>query len=438
MNKNSLIFTEDRMSNLKVLKSFVLIFAIVLNSLILGISTVDAEAEDLTKDITAKELVKVPTLPQRFITATQDFSFDLFRQSVDTEKNSLVSPTSVALAMGMTSNGSDGRTLEQFLQLLGKGQFSTKQLNYYYYNMSSMLQNGLSDSVNGNAVRLANSIWYRDDLRVNRDFLQTNADYYKADIFKADFYSPDTVADINKWVYKNTDGLIDKIVEEISGDSIMFLINTLLFEAEWKTQFEKYDAINSSFKLSNGDITEGIFFNSSNETYLKNDIATGFIKPYKGGKYSFVAMLPNEKISIQECIKNLDSKSFQSFIDSGNGGKAIGVCVPKFEYSFDVKLVEPLKSLGFVDAFDDSVANFSKMATPYEGIYIKDILHKTYIQLSEVGTKAGAVTKVEMAEKSTPIENKVILNRPFVYAIVENGTKLPIFIGTVMNPFENK
>lgn len=438
MNKNSEIFTKGRKSNLKVLKSFVLIFFIVLNSLIFGFSTVGAETEDLTKDITAKELVKVPILPQKFISATQDFSFDLFRQSVDLEKNSLVSPTSVALAMGMTSNGSDGRTLEQFLQLLGKGQFSTKQLNYYYYVMSSMLQNELSDSVNGNAVRLANSIWYRDDLRVNRDFLQTNADYYKADIFKADFYSPDAVTDINKWVYKNTDGLIDKIIEEISGDSIMFLINTLLFEAEWKTQFDKYEAINSSFKLSNGNIIEGIFFNSSKETYLKNDIATGFIKPYKGGKYSFVAMLPNEKISIQECIKNLDSKSFQSFIDSGNGGKAVGVCVPKFEYSFDVKLVEPLKSLGFVDAFDDSMANFSKMATPYEGIYIKDILHKTYIQLSEVGTKAGAVTKVEMAEKSSPpVENRVILNRPFVYAIVENGTKLPIFIGTVMNPFEN-
>ena len=438
MNKNSEFITKDRKSNLKVLKSFVLIFAIVLNSLIFGISTVSAEAEDLTRDIAAKELVKVPFLPQSFITATQDFSFDLFRQSVDYEKNSLVSPTSVALAMGMTSNGSDGRTLEQFLQLLGKGQFSTKQLNYYYYNMSSMLQNELSDSVNGNAVRLANSIWYRDDLRVNRDFLQTNADYYKADIFKADFYSPDTVTDINKWVYKNTDGLIDKIIEEISGDSIMFLINTLLFEAEWKTQFDKYEAINSGFKLSNGNIIEGIFFNSSKEIYLKNDIATGFIKPYKGGKYSFVAMLPNEKISIQECIKNLDSKSFQSFIDSGNGGKAIGICVPKFEYAFEAKLVEPLKQLGFVDAFDDSMANFSKMATPYEGIYIKDILHKTYIQFSEVGTKAGAVTKVEMAEKSTPYENKVILNRPFVYAIVENGTKLPIFIGTVMNPFENK
>ncbi len=439
MNKNSEIFTKDRRINLKVLKSFVLIFALVLNSLVFGISTVGAETEDLTRDITAKEIVKVPYLPQRFITATQDFSFDLFRQSVDLEKNSLVSPTSVALAMGMTSNGSDGRTLEQFLQLLGKSQFSQKQINYYYYNMSSILQNEFSDSVNGNAVKLANSIWYRDDLRVKRDFLQTNADYYKADIFKADFYSPDTVKDINNWVYKNTDGLIEEIIEEISGDSIMFLINTLLFEAEWKTQFNKYDAINGSFKLSNGTTAEGIFFNSAKETYLKNDIATGFIKPYKGGKYSFVAMLPNEKISIQECIKNLDSKSFQSFINSGIGGKATGVCVPKFEYAFEAKLVEPLKQLGFVDAFDDSRANFSRMATPYEGIYIKDILHKTYIQLSEVGTKAGAVTKVEMAEKATPpVENRVTLDRPFVYAIVENGTNLPIFIGTVMNPFEIK
>lgn len=396
----------------------------------------NAEVDNLSKDATAKEIVPVPITSYNFITATQDFSINLFKQSVDFRKNSLVSPTSVILALGMTANGSNGRTLDQFLQVLGKNYFTINQLNYSYYNMSSILYNDTVDSVYGNPLKLANSIWYRNDLNVYRSFIRTNEEYYKADIFSADFNSPNTVNKINNWVYRKTNGLIDNIIDEISGNTVMYLINTLLFEAEWQNQFAKEDATIGSFKDLNDVYSSGIFFNSANETFLKGENATGFIKPYKGGKYSFVAMLPNEQVSINDFIQTLDAKSFQSFIGSKNNGVSAQVCIPKFEYSFDAKLVEPLKRMGLVDAFDPDVADFSNMANPSYGIYIKDILHKTYIQLSEVGTKAGAVTKVEMAEKGIPsVGNKVILDRPFVYAIVENTTNLPIFIGTVVNPF---
>lgn len=421
----------------KILKSFVLIFAIVLNSVAFGVNTVGATVENLSNSVAAKELVSAP-ISKNFITATQDFSFDVFRESVDYNKNSLISPTSIALAMGMTSNGSDGDTLKQFLQLLTKSQFSLRQLNYFYFNLASILQNQYVDSVYGNPVKLANSIWFADRLNINPNFLQTNATYYKADIFKADFSSPDTVSDINDWIKNKTDGNIDNVIDKVDGNTIMFLINTLLFEEEWENKFDKGDATEEYFKKLNGNYSNGIFFNSGSEVFLQSEDATGFIKPYRGGKYSFVAMLPNEKVSIQDFINNLDALSFESFLSSSVNGETAEISIPKFEYSFDTKLVEPFKRLGFVDAFDDSKANFNKMTTTSNDIYIQDILHKTYIQLSEVGTKAGAVTVVEMAEKATPpvIGNKVKLNRPFVYAIVNNDTNLPIFIGTIVDPFE--
>ncbi len=438
MGNNLKTITQEKKVTFKGLKSFVLILALVFNSVAFGIGTVSAESENISDGIAANDIVKVPFLPQKFITATQDFSFDLFRESIDFEKNSLVSPTSVVLAMGMTSNGSDNNTKLQFQQLLAKNQFSVKQLNYYYNVMSSILQNNnnTTDSVYGNQLKLANSIWFKDSYDIYYNFLQTNADYYKADIFKSDFGS-DTVTDINNWVNNKTGGLIDKIIDQIDENTMMFLINALLFEAEWQKQFAKEDASFASFKNLNGSYLNGIFFNSSKEAFLKSENATGFIKPYKGGKYSFVAMLPNEKTSIKDYVQTLNASSFQSFLNSSLDGKTADIGIPKFEYSFDVKLIDPFKRLGFVDAFFPSVADFSKMAPPPESIYIRDILHKTYIQLSEVGTKAGAVTKVEMADKAMPpVENKVLLNRPFVYAIVDNGTKLPIFIGTVINPFE--
>lgn len=68
-------------------------------------------------------------------------------------------------------------------------------------------------------------------------------------------------------------------------------------------------------------------------------------------------------------------------------------------------------------------------------LYISDVLHKTFIEVGELGTKAGAVTSVEMSLTSAPLEIKnVILNRPFVYAIIDNETNLPVFIGVMHNP----
>jgi serine protease inhibitor len=138
---------------------------------------------------------------------------------------------------------------------------------------------------------------------------------------------------------------------------------------------------------------------------------------------------------LEAYIKTLDGKSFQNFINSKSDNNA-SISLPKFKYDYDVSLVDPLVNLGFTEGFSIDKANFSKMATSiYGNIYIGDILHKTFIQVDELGTKAGATTAVDMSVASAmQATNKVVLDRPFVYAIIENETKLPLFIGTVMDP----
>ncbi|HEY5583804.1 MAG TPA: serpin family protein [Ruminiclostridium sp.] len=424
------------MSDKKVLKTVILpvilsvvIIVSIITYIFVGNST-SVNAQDLSKNVTANK-VSAETLPDDFIAATSDFSISLFKKSISASENSLISPTSVALALGMTANGADGNTLTQFKKLLGGGTLTIDQLNKYYYTMSSNLQNDKT-----NKIHLANSIWYRQDasLKVNPNFLQANADFYKAAAYKADFNSQDTVKDINKWVKSNTNGLIDKIVDKIDADTIMYLFNTVLFEAEWKNAYKTANVRDGKFTLSDGSNVSTKFMHSF-ESYLKSDTAQGFIKPYKGDKFSFVAILPNESISLEDYIKSLDGKSFLNFVNSKSDDTA-SIGLPKFKYDYEVSLVKPLKDLGFTEGFDSSKANFSKMATSSDGnIYIGDLLHKTFIQVDELGTKAGAVTKVEMTETGMALETKkVILNRPFVYAIIDNETKLPLFIGTVMNP----
>lgn len=387
-------------------------------------------AQELSKDVKSKS-TSVEKLPDNFLSSNMDFSLSLFKSSLSQNENTLLSPVSVSLALGMTANGSDGSTLTQFKKLLAGNKFTVDQLNKFNYSMSSILQNDKQ-----NKIRIANSIWYRDEkgLVVNPSFLQKNADFYKSAVYKSDFNSGRTVKDINNWVKKNTDGMIDNMVDTINPDTIMYLFNTVLFNAEWQNTYKSNDVFDEIFEKSKDD-KKGVPFMHSQEKYLKSKNAEGFIKPYKGNKYSFVGILPVENTPLSEYIKTLDGKALSDFINSYNDEYA-QISLPKFKYDYSISLVEPLKSLGFTDGFIPSKANFKNMASSNKGnIYISNILHKTYIQVDEKGTKAGAATKVEMETGSAMQQQKrITFDRPFMFVIIENETKLPLFIGTVLDP----
>ncbi len=426
MSTNSKILSKK-----KRILTFVSVIALVIVSIFSGAGTALAESESLSNGYTPANLVRAPILPQGFVTATTDFSFNIFRESINIDNNSLVSPTSVSLALGMTANGANEATLDQFLMLLGQNKLSLKQINYFNFVFSNILRDSGYCKFN-----LANSIWYKYNIasKINPNFLQTNADFYRASIYKADFSQQSTLTDINNWVNYNTNGLIKEIIKSLDPATVMCLINALSFEADWEKQFSK-EATEGYFYKRDGSLVNTSFLKSEDETYLEDENSTGFIKTYKGGKYSFVAMLPNNNTSLQDYVNSLDANKFKRFIDSRTLEQTAKIDIPGFGYGYDINLVQPLKDLGFVDAFDEDIADFSKMIS--DKVYIGDILHKTFIQFSEVGTKAGATTIVQVYPPSIPeddVKKQVYFNRPFVYAIVESGTNIPIFIGTVMNP----
>lgn len=392
--------------------------------------TLKVYASDLMKEITPQK-VEATSLSDDFLKSTSDFSIDLFKNSYTKGENSLISPTSVYLALGMTANGADGNTLKELETLLGKYNINIKDLNLYYNNLAKKLTN-----TNNQEMNIANSIWYRQDknLNIKKDFLQTNADYYGAAAYSADFNSKRTVDDINNWVKNNTHNLIDKIVDGIDADTIMYLINTIYYEDQWLVPYSKEDVKKAPFILQDGKEKTVEFMHSEEMGYLKYDNVQGFIKPYKNGKYSFVALLPNEGVSLDNYVNTLSGEGFLKLLKNKSEEKVFAD-LPKFKSDYDIELVEPLKQMGLKDCFDGN-ANFTKMADSNPGdIYIGNILHKTFITVDTEGTKAGAVTKVQMKELAI-VDNphKITLNRPFVYAIVDNETNLPLFIGTMTNP----
>lgn len=356
-----------------------------------------------------------------------DFSVALIKESIAGKKNSLVSPLSVLLALSMTANGASGDTLDEMEKLLGQG-IPLIELNAYLYSYS----NSLPDE-NNSKLRIANSIWFRDDegrLTVEKDFLQTNANYYNAAAYRSRF-DETTLKDINSWVEKNSDGMIDSILDSIDPDTVMYLINAIVFDAEWEKVYSKENLEDGSFTNASGIGEAARFMNSEEMLYLYDGMSEGFIKPYSKGMYSFVAILPNEGITVDEYVSKMTGKGFLGLI---NGAKSTPVTasLPKFSYSYTIGMNEALKKLGMPTAFSSEKADFSRLGRSSRGnLFIGDVLHKTFISVDELGTKAGAVTKVEIEDEAY-IESKVVrLDRPFIYAIIDNSQGLPVFIGTV-------
>lgn len=357
-----------------------------------------------------------------------NLGLELLRENYE-EENILLSPLSIVSALGMVTNGARENTLLEMEEVLGS---DIEGVNKYLSSYRSYLP-----SAEGSEVSLANSIWFKDKegLEIEEDFLITNKNFYDAEIYKAAFDSG-TKDDINAWVDEKTDGMIESLLDkDIPKDAIMYLINALAFDAEWKDIYEETSIYEDYFITENKEEQKVEFMTSSEYSYLENDKLTGFIKPYKDEKYGFVALLPKEGLSIKEVLDNLGGQEINKMLENKVDEK-VYTRTPKFSVEYEVLLNESLERLGMRDAFDIEEADFKDLGTSIEGnICISRVIHKTKIDLDERGTKAGAVTAVEMIEETAYEEDpkEVILNRPFIYMIVDMEENLPLFIGSLMN-----
>lgn len=362
-----------------------------------------------------------------------DFALSLFKETLsenDENARVMVSPLSIYYALAMTANGADEGTKEEFEQILG---LETDELNEYMLTYAKMLK---TDDNDGKAVfNIANSIWFKNDvnLHVNNKFLQTNANYYAAEVYKTDF-DKETVRDINAWVNEKTNEMIDKIIQKIDKNELMYLVNAVLFESEWKKQYMDIQVKEGSFTNAAGKLESVEYMQTTLDRYMKADNAVGFLKEYEGD-FAFAAILPAEGMLPEEYIKTLTAEKWMELLASNNYNTGIvHTAIPKFKSENTFSLTDVLKKMGMTEAFSATMANFSRMGSYINNLYIGGILQKTYIEVNEKGTKAAAVTAVKEYAGARPTDMEIVeiyLDRPFVYAIIDTNTNLPLFIGTV-------
>lgn len=387
------------------------------------------QATNLMEEKKPANPVKMTSISETNTITATDFAVRLFQQAKNGEENTLISPLSVLPALSMTCNGTKDETRFQMEQTLG---MPVDKLNEYLYSYIHHLPNEKDCQ-----FHLANSIWLRDakDFIVDDNFLKNNAKYYDAGIYQSAF-DDQTLADINNWVAAQTNDMIPTILDQIDSDAYMYLINALSFDSKWSSIYESSSVSNGVFTTENGTSQDVEMMHSSEYEYIEDENVSGFLKPYSGYSYAFVALLPKEGIPLTEYVNSLTGEHLHHLLTTVEECP-ITAGIPKFETEFSIDLIPPLQTLGIHDAFDKDLANFSGMGSfdsPWERLYINSILHKSFFSIGEKGTKAGASTIVGMEKSASSINpeeaKEVILDRPFLYMIVDYENRFPIFIGT--------
>ena len=374
---------------------------------------------DLTEGISKNESAsKAPD--DEFTAAASSFAAELFKDNYSKGKTTLVSPLSVLTALALVQNGAQGDTLAQLEQALGGLDRDT--LNAYMRAYCDFLSAG-------DELKIANSVWTDSSVEAKQTFLQKAVDSYSAQIFSAPLSSKKTVSSINSWGKKNTDGMIPKIIENADRDAVMMLVNAIAFDAKWETPYTNDDIEKLEFNSYSGKSKKTEFMCSTESVYLSDSDAVGFMKPYKNGRFAFAALLPNEDVSIDDYIASLSGEKLMKIFSSAKKNEEVDVKMPKFKAEYSTQLIDTLKKMGIEDAFDRKSADFSSLIDKNDGAYIGTVMHKTFIEVDQEGTRAAASTLAGSSKMSMPAINPVCLNRPFVYMIVDTETNLPLFIG---------
>lgn len=365
--------------------------------------------------------------------AIQKLSYKIFRELASREnlknKNMMISPASIIMAMAMVEEGAENETLSQIEKTFGIEQVKLREWLKEYSQ--------ISQSYESSKVNIGNSLWTNKDLKIkwNKEFVKVLEDYYKAQAKNIEFNDAG-VDEINKWVKEQTLGMIEKITDQLSPNTAAIIMNAIAFEGKWAEEYTKENIKdNKTFTNAKGKKEKVTMLVSLEDNYFEDKMVRGFKKPYKDG-YSFVALQPRKGISITKAAQAMTYTRIKNLLNKKMRGAECTAIIPEFtsKYRTD-KLIKVFKKMGIKDLFSPMNADLSSMT---EGelinkLFVSDIIHETYIKVDRHGTKAAAVTEIDMKCTAAPVTeyHKVNLNKPFIYAIVDNETNTPLFIGVV-------
>lgn len=359
------------------------------------------------------------------VSQDNDFAFELMKTTLasTTDRNVFISPLSVSIALGMTWNGAINTTKEEMEKALKMSGMSVPEINEYY----KLMQTTLPAIDPKTKLSIANSIWYRNNFDVKPDFLKTNTDYFNAKVSPLDFDDIKSVDIINQWVSDNTNGLIPKVLNVITDDQLMFLINAVYFKGTWIKPFDKSITYETDFT---NELNQKVRVNMMNMTdtfaYADDAFAQYVDMPYGNKAFSMTIILPKEGNKAMDVFSRLDKNKLNQISGQMEKQKII-LHMPRFKTGNKIRLKPVLQTMGMQKPFMEN-AEFDGMSK-MKPLFIGMVQHDTYVEVTEEGTEAAAVTTVGVETTSMPVIPYVIVNKPFAFVIREKSSGIILFMG---------
>lgn len=393
------------------------------------------EIKGVADKVKVEKPVEDPDAVQRsYLERAKDTFINVHRK----DENTLFSPTSLEMALGLLSEGAGGTTKDQLLAYLGVDDYSevAKAMMEYADSVTdeeeTIDEDGFEAILFGgyhNVLELANSLWVKEGYTLKSDFLSVAQDMYSATAQNADFSDAEGLCTkVNEWCSEKTHGLINKILDPdmITPELALILCNSLYFESSWWEPWQVYEG---QFTNSDGTVVEvPDFLHDMVNTYYETENATAFAKSYNNGS-TFIGILPSEGVELADI--DLDA-----LLASKTQDYDVRVSMPKLNYEFTAdNLMTVLEQAGVSDVFIPGKADLTGLVNESKELFVSKILQKCKIELDENGTKAAAVTAVMAADNAVMMEEPeykdVHLTRPFYYMIINEEVNQVLFIGAV-------
>lgn len=379
-------------------------------------------------------VIELRSAEKEMVQSDQQFAFDFFahvfeEEALDDDKDFMVSPLSLSMALSMTRNGAAGETEKAIKRTLQMGNYTGEEINSYY----KKLKEALLKTDPTTKLSIANAIFANKRVVVHADFLKNNQSYYDATVQSVDFSDSATAGLINNWASDQTNGLIKKVIDRTDAFDLMYLLNALYFKGIWATQFDAKNTIDKPFIREDGTtIQVEMMWQESRFLYAEDQFLQMVQLPYGNKAFSMMVLLPKEG-TLTDIVSVARESNYWHGLKSAMREAVVDLSLPKFKTEYSKKLNDVLTNMGMEIAFTDG-ADFTGITDiPAKISFVKQ---DTYISTDESGTEAAAVTTVGMELTSMPAPpKKVIFNaeRPFIYIIQENSTGAILFMGAVKN-----
>lgn len=399
-----------------------------------GIELVSSDGERAAGDTTV--------LP-RVVDGMRLFAGDLYRAVAAEPGNLVLSPYSVAIALGMTLVGATGRTAQEMREVLHTGDLGDrwhKGLNAVTAGTDARA--GEQERADGSEATIdlatANQLFGQQGVGWEADFLDLLAKEYGAGLRAVDYETAaeDARALINTWVEQQThDRIVDLVPEGIIDPSTrLVLVNAIYLKAPWEHPFEKSLTAAGTFHRLDGSTV-------STDLMRRPDIEGGWVAgdgfkaavlPYAGGRLAMSVVLPDDGLfALVEGV--LAKGAYGAVLASRAEPATIDLTLPRWSFRTEVPLKEPLRAMGMPTAFGDG-ADFTPMTEEDLDLVIAEVLHQGFIAVDEEGTEASAATAVVMAETAAPVAEVLVVDRPFLFLIHDTEHGTPLFVGRVTDP----